>query len=89
MPRPEVAMIATLAHGAGPGTNRRGEECAPLGARLFTRDGKITITKTSTPPWTFAATCTAAAGLCSVNQYADASPTITPAVHDDGTLCGR
>jgi hypothetical protein len=51
--------------------------------------GKITITKTSTPPWTFAATCTAAAGLCSVNQYADASPTITPAVHDDGTLCGR
>ncbi|MDE2376269.1 FecR family protein [Bradyrhizobium sp.] len=51
--------------------------------------GKITIAKTGTPPWTFAATCTAAAGLCSVNQYADASPTIAPAVHDDGMLCGR
>lgn len=51
--------------------------------------GRITITKTNTPPWTFAATCTAAAGLCSVNQYADASPTITPAVTEDGMLCGR
>src|SRR5215471_9207166 len=51
--------------------------------------GKTTITKTSTPPWTFAATCTAAAGLCSVNNYADASPTTTPAVDDDGMLCGR
>jgi len=51
--------------------------------------GKFTITKTSTPPWTFAATCSAAAGLCSVNEFADASPTITPAVHDDGMLCGR
>ncbi|QPF90180.1 FecR family protein [Bradyrhizobium commune] len=51
--------------------------------------GKVTITKTSAPPWTFAATCTANAGLCSINQYADASPTITPAVHDDGMLCGR
>lgn len=51
--------------------------------------GKVTITKTSTPPWTFAANCSASPGLCSVNQYADASPTITPAVHDDGMLCGR
>ena len=52
-------------------------------------NGKATIQKTNTPPWTFAANCAAAAGLCSVNEYADASPTITPAVHDDGMLCGR
>jgi hypothetical protein len=58
-------------------------------AIIVSTNGRTTITKASTPPWTFAATCTAAAGLCSVNQYADASPTITPAVHDDGMLCGR
>jgi len=58
-------------------------------AIITSTGGRTTITKTSTPPWTFAATCTAAAGLCSVNQYADASPTIAPAVNDDGMLCGR
>ena len=58
-------------------------------AIITSTGGRTTITKTSTPPWTFAATCTAAAGLCSVNQYADAAPTITPAVNDDGMLCGR
>src|SRR2546421_12679799 len=51
--------------------------------------GKVNISKTSTPPWTFAANCAASAGLCAVNQYADPSPTIAPAVHDDGMLCGR
>jgi hypothetical protein len=51
--------------------------------------GKTTISKTNTPPWTFAANCAASAGLCAVNQYAGASPTITPAVNDDGMLCGR
>lgn len=51
--------------------------------------GKVSITRTNTPPWTFAANCAANAGLCSVNQYADASPTGTPAVNDDGMLCGR
>jgi hypothetical protein len=51
--------------------------------------GRTAITKRGTPPWTFAATCTAVAGLCSVNQYANASPTIAPAIHDDGMLCGR
>jgi hypothetical protein len=51
--------------------------------------GRTAISKTNTPPWTFAATCTAAAGLCSVNQYADASPTVTPAITEDGMLCGR
>jgi len=58
-------------------------------AIISSAGGKISITKSSTPPWTFAATCTAAAGLCSVNQYADASPTVTPDVTIDGILCGR
>ena len=54
-------------------------------------DGKYTIQKSSTPPWTFA--CGAAAGLCNTTQYADAAPTITPPVDDGsdptGMLCGR
>ena len=53
--------------------------------------GKTTIKKTNTPPWTFAAICSAAAGLCSTTQYASASPAI---LVDDGSdptgmLCGR
>ncbi|MCK1423183.1 FecR domain-containing protein [Bradyrhizobium sp. 180] len=51
--------------------------------------GKAGITKSNTPPWTFAANCAANAGLCAVDQYAAAWPTITPAVQDDGVLCGR
>jgi hypothetical protein len=55
--------------------------------------GKTTIKKTSNPPWTFAKTCSAAAGLCSATQYASASPTVTPPVDDGGDptgmLCGR
>ena len=58
-------------------------------AIIISSGGKVSISKTNTPPWTFAANCAASAGLCSVNQYADASPTIAPAVHDDGMLCGR
>jgi hypothetical protein len=51
--------------------------------------GKVTIKKFNTPPWSFAANCAAAAGLCTVTQYADATPTITPPVDDGGILCGR
>src|SRR6195256_269871 len=55
--------------------------------------GKTTIKKTSTPPWTFAKTCSAAAGLCNTTQYADATPVVTPPVDDGsdptGMLCGR
>ena len=58
-------------------------------AIITSTGGKVSISKTNTPPWTFAATCAASAGLCAVNQYADASPTITPAAQDDGMLCGR
>src|SRR5436309_209531 len=45
---------------------------------------------TTNPPWTFAATCAAAAGLCAVSDFADASPATTPPVDDPtGMLCGR
>ncbi|WP_407192862.1 FecR domain-containing protein [Bradyrhizobium sp. STM 3566] len=58
-------------------------------AIITSTGGKVSITKTNTPPWTFAANCAASAGLCAINQYAGAPPTITPAVQDDGMLCGR
>ena len=62
-------------------------------AIITSADGKITIKKTNTPPWTFAKTCGAAAGLCSTTQYADATPMVTPPVDDGsdptGMLCGR
>ncbi|MCK1737684.1 FecR domain-containing protein [Bradyrhizobium sp. 138] len=58
-------------------------------AIITSTGGKVSITKSNTPPWTFAANCAASAGLCAVNQYAGASPTITPAVQDDSMLCGR
>jgi hypothetical protein len=52
--------------------------------------GKSTIKKTNNPPWTFAATCSAAAGLCSKTQYADAAPVIVDDGSDPtGMLCGR
>lgn len=54
-------------------------------------NGKTTIQKSSNPPWTFASNCGAAAGLCSTTEFADASPTFTPAMIEDpnGILCGR
>ncbi len=59
-------------------------------AVITSTGGKVTIQKTHNPPWTFASTCTAAAGLCTVTQYADATP---PPVDDGsdptGMLCGR
>jgi ferric-dicitrate binding protein FerR (iron transport regulator) len=61
-------------------------------AIITSANGKTLIQKTNSPPWTFASTCTAAAGLCTVTQYADASPTVTPVVDDSdptGLLCGR
>lgn len=59
-------------------------------AIITSSGGLTTIQKTNTPPWTFAATCSQAAGLCTVTQYADATP-VTPPVDDDptGMLCGR
>jgi hypothetical protein len=58
-------------------------------AVITSAGGKVTIKKLNTPPWSFAANCAAAAGLCTVTQYADAAPTITPPVDDGGILCGR
>jgi hypothetical protein len=62
-------------------------------AVISSAGGKITIHKSNNPPWTFAATCGAAAGLCAATQYADATPTVTPPVDDGsdptGMLCGR
>ncbi|WP_029584286.1 FecR domain-containing protein [Bradyrhizobium sp. URHD0069] len=62
-------------------------------AVITSAGGNVTMQKTNNPPWTFAATCTAAAGLCSATQYANATPTITPPIDDGsdptGMLCGR
>jgi hypothetical protein len=56
-------------------------------AIITSTGGRTTIQKTNNSPWTFAATCGAAAGLCIVTQFADATPTVA----DDptGMLCGR
>jgi hypothetical protein len=55
--------------------------------------GKVTIHKFNTPPWSFAGNCAAAAWLCTVTQYADATPAAPPPVDDGsdptGMLCGR
>jgi hypothetical protein len=55
-------------------------------AIITSTGGKTTIQKTNNSPWTFAATCGAAAGLCTVTQFADATP---PADDPTGMLCGR
>ena len=56
-------------------------------AIITAADGKVTILKTNNSPWSFAATCAAAAGLCSVTDFAEASSVIPP--EDGGFLCGR
>ena len=56
-------------------------------AIITSTGGRTTIKRTNNSPWTFAATCSAAAGLCTVTQFADATP---PVVDDPtGMLCGR
>jgi hypothetical protein len=54
-------------------------------AIITSTGGKVTIQKTSTPPWTFSSTCSSAAGLCTVTDFADAGPSDDP----NGMLCGR
>jgi hypothetical protein len=66
----------------------------PGDTAVITSNGRTTsIKKTNHPPWTFAATCGAAAGLCTTTQYAQANPIVTPPVDDGsdptGMLCGR
>jgi hypothetical protein len=53
-----------------------------------TGSGRRTIQKSNNSPWTFAATCAAAAGLCSVTDYANATP-IDDGSDPTGMLCGR
>jgi hypothetical protein len=61
-------------------------------AVITSSSGKVTIQKTNNPPWTFAKTCGAAAGLCSTTEFAG-NPTVIPVVDDGsdptGMLCGR
>ena len=57
-------------------------------AVITSAGGKVTIQKTNNPPWTFAATSTAAAGLCTVTQFADATP-VDDGSDPTGMLCGR
>ena len=51
---------------------------------ITSTNGKVTTQKFNTPPWSFAANCQAAPGLCTVTQYADATPG-----DPTGALCGR
>src|ERR1700704_248388 len=61
-------------------------------AIIASTGGKATLQKTNNSPWTFAATCGAAAGLCAATNFADATPLpmIPPACcagADHGKLC--
>jgi hypothetical protein len=62
-------------------------------AIITSAGGRVTIQKTNNPPWNFAANCAAAAGLCTVTDYAQATPTVAPPIDDGsdptGMLCGR
>jgi hypothetical protein len=59
-------------------------------AVITSAGGRVTIQKNHNSPWTFAATCAAAAGLCAVTQFANASPSLIDDGSDPtGMLCGR
>jgi FecR protein len=54
-------------------------------------NGKIQISKTSSPPWTFASVCAANAALCSQSSYAQLEVPGTPEIDVDlaAALCGK
>jgi hypothetical protein len=86
--------LVTLQHGAS-SVCITGGQCIELilpgdTARITSVGGKVTIQKT-TSPFSFGGMCAAAAGLCTVTDYAAADPVVTPSVEDDptGMLCGR
>jgi hypothetical protein len=58
-------------------------------AVITSSGGKNTIQKFNSPPWTFAGLCSAAAGLCSVTDFADATPPADDNSDPTGILCGR
>jgi len=58
-------------------------------AVITSTGGRTMIQKITNSPWTFATTCAAAAGLCTVTQYADATPPVDDGSDVTGMLCGR
>jgi len=61
-------------------------------AVITTTGGRNTTKKFGKPPWTFAATCAGAPGLCTVSQYAEAAqppPAADNGPGETGALCGR
>jgi hypothetical protein len=57
-------------------------------AIITSTNGKVTIQRFNNPPWTFASNCAAAAGLCTVTEFADATPG-NDGSDPTGMLCGR
>jgi ferric-dicitrate binding protein FerR (iron transport regulator) len=89
---PSKQVIVVLQEGAAR-VCTLGGQCVELtepgqSAIITSTGGKVTIQKTNSPPWTFASNCGAAAGLCTVTNFADATP---PSDGSDptGMLCGR
>jgi hypothetical protein len=60
-------------------------------AIITSTGGKIQITKSSSPPWTFASACAANSALCSQTMYAQANIPGTPEIDVDfaSALCGK
>nr|WP_246785067.1 FecR domain-containing protein [Bradyrhizobium sp. S69] len=58
-------------------------------AIITSTGGKVTIQRFNNPPWSFASNCGAAAGLCTVTNFADATSPIGDGGDPTGTLCGR
>jgi hypothetical protein len=51
--------------------------------------GKTTIKKSNSSTWTFAGNCSAVPGLCSVTQFAAATPPADSGPVETSALCGR
>jgi hypothetical protein len=71
-----------------------GGQCVELAqpgetAVITSTGGKVAIRRFNNPPWTFASNCGAAAGLCTVTNFADATSTIGDGSDPTGMLCGR
>ena len=58
-------------------------------AVITSTGGKVTIQKTNTPPWTFAANCAAACRAVRRQPICRRSPPSRPPIQDNGMLCGR
>ncbi len=72
------STTVALQYGAS-GVCATGGQCIELKqpgdtAVITSTGGKVTIQKTNSPPWTFAANCAAAAGLCTVTQICGCHP---------------